>query len=101
MIRKNKIGPTVGFRLADKLVNGKWERTKCDWLFPSDIFRFVRQDSVIEDSTPYRVVTALPRDLAPNPDKPGELMLIYHGHEMKIEEVQIHETLRRPPLSTT
>ena len=89
MIRKHKIGPTVGFRLADKLVNGRWERTKCDWLIPGDIFRFVRQDGVVENSTPYRVVTALPRDLASNPDKPGEMMLRYCGGEMRIEEVQI------------
>ena len=92
MIRKQKIGPTVGFRLADKYINGRWERTKIDYLFPGDIFRFVRQDGVIEDSTPYRVVNALPRELAPNPDKPGEMMLAYHGGEMKIEEVPIPKT---------
>jgi len=87
VIRKQKIGPTVGFRLADKLVNGKWERTKCDYLFPGDVFRFVRQDGVIEDSTPYRVINALPRVLISDTDNPGKRILAYQGGEMKIEEV--------------
>ncbi len=87
MIRRHKIGKTVGFRLADKLVNGKWERTKCDYLFPGDVFRFVRQDGVVEDSTPYRVVNALQRKLASDPDNPGRAMMRYCGGEMKIEKV--------------
>lgn len=87
MIRKSKIGPTVGFRLADKLVHGKWERTKIDYLFPGDVFRFVRQDGVVEDSIPYRVISALPRMLVSDPDNPGKQILAYQGGEMKIEEV--------------
>lgn len=86
MIRKNKIGPTVGFRLADKLVNGKWERTKLDYLFHGDVFRFVRQDGVIEDSTPYRIVRSLPRVLVSDPHDPKIQRLEYRGGDMKIEE---------------
>lgn len=49
-----KLGPTVGFRLVDKKVGTDWVRTKVDFLKPGDIFRFVRQDGVVEDDRVFR-----------------------------------------------
>ena len=78
--------PNNGYRLADKLVNGDWIRTCCDYLKTGDIFRMVDQSGMLKSDKVYKTLVPMKLTTVRDPIT-GEKMKRYHGGEMKVEEV--------------
>jgi hypothetical protein len=80
--------PNNGYRLADKLVDGIWVRTCCDFLKTGEIFRMVDQAGMPKTDKVFKVV--VPMKLATITDPISEEKVKrYHGGEMRVEEVHI------------